>query len=96
MRMNFDMALKTEAAIGPEFSGAPASLALTQPPGRGEVCTDARRLLTMVEVAPILGVSLGRAYELARRGEIPSLRLGRQVRVDRLTLERWLSGETLS
>lgn len=89
------MALKTEAAIVSEFSGTPGSLDLTQPLGRCEVCTDARRLLTIVEVAPILGVSLGRAYELARKGDIPSVRLGRQVRVDRMALERWLSGESL-
>lgn len=52
-----------------------------------------RRLLSMAEVATILGISLGRAYELARRGIIPSVRLGRQVRVDRIALEKWLSGE---
>ena len=47
----------------------------------------------MPEVATILGVSVGRAYELARRGAIPSVRLGRQVRVDRIALEKWLAGE---
>lgn len=54
-----------------------------------------RRLLTMPEVAMILGVSAGRAYELGRRDVIPLVKLGRQVRVDRVALERFLLGEGL-
>ena len=41
-----------------------------------------RQLLTMDEVAVILGVSRGRAYELGRHGILPVVRLGRQVRVE--------------
>lgn len=54
-----------------------------------------RRLLDISEVSVMLGVSRTRAYELARRQVFPSLRLGRQVRVDRVALEQWLlSGRT--
>lgn len=49
----------------------------------------------MPEVAMILGVSAGRAYELGRRNVIPLVKLGRQVRVDRVALERFLLGEGL-
>ena len=40
-----------------------------------------RRLLRVSEVAQMLDVSPARIYELARSGRIPSVRLGRQVRV---------------
>ena len=49
------------------------------------------RCLDIPQVATILGIRVGRAYELARRGLIPSVKLGRQVRVDRIALERFLS-----
>ena len=50
----------------------------------------ARRLITIDEVADWLAVSKQRAYELARRGVIPVVRVGRQVRVDPESLEQWI------
>ena len=38
-----------------------------------------RLTLTVDEAADVLGVSRSLAYELVRRGEIPSLRLGRRI-----------------
>jgi len=38
-------------------------------------------LLTGEDVAKVLNVSLSFAYQLMRRGEIPTVRLGRSVRV---------------
>lgn len=53
------------------------------------------RLLTMDEVAEALNVSRARGYELVRRGMIPAVRIGRQVRVHPEQLERWVeSGGT--
>lgn len=49
------------------------------------------RLLKMVEVAQILDVSEDRAYDLARRGLLPIVRLGRQVRVDEAKLTSWIN-----
>lgn len=67
--------------IGEQPHGAAAS----------DPAAPSRRLLGMPEVAIILGVSLPRAYELARTHVIPSVRLGaRQVRVDRIALDLWL------
>jgi excisionase family DNA binding protein len=40
-----------------------------------------RATLTVSETAELLGVSRDVAYESARRGEIPTLRLGRRVLV---------------
>jgi excisionase family DNA binding protein len=42
-------------------------------------------------LAPRLNVTAARAYELVRTGVVPSVRLGRQVRVDPLAVERWIS-----
>ena len=39
-------------------------------------------LLTLREVAEVLRVPVPRAYGLARAGVIPTVRLGRQIRVD--------------
>lgn len=48
------------------------------------------RLLSMAEVATILNVRVGRAYELARAGVLPTVKLGRQVRVDETRLLAWI------
>jgi len=52
----------------------------------------ARRLLRLSEVARLLDVTLPRAYEMARHGIIPVVRLGRQVRVDPDRLAAWING----
>jgi excisionase family DNA binding protein len=46
--------------------------------------------LKVPEVAMVLRIARSRAYELVANGEIPSLRIGRSVRVSREELERWL------
>ena len=46
--------------------------------------------LKVQEVAEVLRIARGRAYELVADGEIPSVRIGRSVRVSRKELERWL------
>ncbi len=51
-----------------------------------------RKLLRIEDVAEILDVSMGRAYELARAGVLPVVRLGRQLRVDPRSLEAFLQG----
>jgi putative molybdopterin biosynthesis protein len=48
------------------------------------------RLLQMSEVAERLHVSVQRGYELARKGMIPSVRLGKQIRVDAEELEAFI------
>jgi excisionase family DNA binding protein len=41
-----------------------------------------QQLLTVPEAAELLRVKVARGYELARTGQIPTVRLGRQVRID--------------
>lgn len=48
---------------------------------------------TVTEAAELLGISRSSAYECVRRGEIPSLTLGRRVIIPRRTLEALLDGE---
>ena len=52
-----------------------------------------RLTLTVEEVAATLGISRAFAYEAVRRGEIPSIRIGRRVLVPRAALERLLDGD---
>jgi excisionase family DNA binding protein len=47
-----------------------------------------RITLTVEEAGTRLGISRTLAYELVRRGEIPSIRLGRRVLVPIRALER--------
>jgi len=45
---------------------------------------------TVPEAAALLGISRSTAYECVRRGEIPSLTLGRRVLITRTQLEQLL------
>lgn len=49
--------------------------------------------LKVPEVAEILRIARSRAYELVAEGEIPSIRIGRSVRVSRGELDRWLEAQ---
>lgn len=49
-------------------------------------------LVRVEEVAAKLGVSRARCYELIRKGLLPAVRLGRQLRVDPTQLDEWLRG----
>lgn len=49
--------------------------------------------MTVEEAGRTLGIGRALAYELARRGEIPVVRLGRRLVVPRAQLQRLLEGE---
>jgi excisionase family DNA binding protein len=53
-----------------------------------------RPTITVEEACPILGISRASAYEAARVGEIPTLRIGRRLVVPVAALRRML-GEIL-
>lgn len=48
---------------------------------------------TVEEAAKLLRISRASAYEAVRKGEIPSVRLGRTIRVPRVALEAKMEGE---
>ena len=52
------------------------------------------RVKTLDEVASLLRISRGSAYEAAKRKEIPTIRIGRRLLVPTDALERLLSGNT--
>ena len=53
-----------------------------------------RRTYTVEEAARILGISRSSAYEAARKGEIPTIRIGKLLRVPAAQLDRLLEGGT--
>ena len=48
-------------------------------------------LLTITEVARVLRVRVPRAYQLARDGVLPTVRIGRQIRVEANALRNWVA-----
>jgi len=74
---------RTNLERGDRVTEAPAP-----PPGQH---FDDRLVFTVTEVAELLGVSRAFAYELAARGELPVLRLGRRVVVPKAALLALLS-----
>lgn len=52
-----------------------------------------RQTLTVEEAARALGIGRGSAYEAVRRGDIPSIRVGRRLVVPRAALDRLLAAE---
>jgi excisionase family DNA binding protein len=51
------------------------------------------KVLTVPEAGRWLGLSRNAAYEAARRGDIPTIRIGRLLRVPVAALERKINGE---
>lgn len=47
-------------------------------------------LLTLPQVAKRLAISDGRAYELARQGKLPTVKVGKYVRVEPAALDTWI------
>jgi len=50
-----------------------------------------KQTLTVEEAGRLLGIGRGLAYEAARRGDIPTLRIGRRLVVPRAALDRLLN-----
>ncbi len=50
-----------------------------------------RLTLSVKEATALLGISKNLAYELARRGELPVIRLGHRILVSRQALEKMIS-----
>lgn len=55
--------------------------------------TNAPDVLTVEQVAELLRISRGSAYEGVRTGEIPALRVGRTIRVPKYRLQELLGGD---
>jgi excisionase family DNA binding protein len=55
---------------------------------RGIAENSERKTVTVDIAAKILGISRSFAYEAARRGEIPTIKIGRRLLVPRAALDR--------
>jgi excisionase family DNA binding protein len=51
---------------------------------------DVRPVLSVDEAAELLGLNRNSVYEAAKRGELPSIRVGRRVLISRAGLQRLL------
>ena len=51
-------------------------------------------LLTLPQVAELLAIPTGHAYELARRDVLPVVRFGKYVRVSEASLTKWIGKQT--
>lgn len=60
----------------------------------GVVTMDDRLLLTIAEAAALLRIGRSTMYAMAAAGEIPTVRIGRAVRVPRAALEAWVEART--
>lgn len=49
---------------------------------------------TVDDVAAMLGIARGKAYEHVRNGDIPSVRMGRRLLIPRERFHAWLNCET--
>ncbi len=50
-----------------------------------------RMLLTPMEVREVLGIGRSLVYEMLASGQLPSIKLGRLVRVPSDALQRWIT-----
>lgn len=55
-----------------------------------------RILMRASEVAEALGISRATAYSMMASGGLPTIRIGRSVRVPRAELEVWVRRQTVS
>ena len=48
-------------------------------------------MLKASDIAPQLGLTSGRVYQLIQKGVIPSVKCGRSVRIPKRDWEKWLA-----
>ena len=72
-----------------DFAFRGAVDAVPRPPDEDENRT---LTLTIPQAADLLGISLSKAYEAARLGQIPTIRLGTRILVSRRRLEEMVNG----
>ena len=58
---------------------------------RSMASCEGKRLLTIPQVAEQLAIPKARAYELARRGNLPIVRIGKYIRIEASALATWIS-----
>lgn len=54
-----------------------------------------KAVYNIYEVAALMGINLPKAYEIARQGNFPSIRIGRRIVVPKAAFHRWLEQAAL-
>jgi excisionase family DNA binding protein len=52
-----------------------------------------RVILTAADLAPLLGISRRRVYQLIHSGGLPAIREGRAIKIPRPAFEAWLADQ---
>ena len=52
-----------------------------------------RKTYNIEEVGRLLGIGRNQAYEAARSGQIPTIKIGKRLLVPKVAIERMLAGE---
>jgi len=55
---------------------------------------ESREWITLQEMQDLLGIGSTKAYELVSSGEVPSVRIGRAIRINRRQLDDWLDRQS--
>ncbi len=58
-----------------------------------EIENGERLCVSVPEAARMLGISRNNCYELVKRGELPSIRLGNRILIPYVQLKRMMEGE---
>jgi excisionase family DNA binding protein len=61
---------------------------------QGEQMAQIQQFFRPSEIAPMLGVSPGRVYQLIAAGEIPATRIGGSLRIPVTAWEKWLHDQS--
>ena len=85
------LAPEVRQALVLKAAAALAALAVASPTNPAAEAALDDRLLTVPEVAARLGVPASRVRELTRSGTLPSVKIGKYVRVSRRALQVWLA-----
>ena len=56
--------------------------------------SDDRKTYDVEEAGRLLGIGRNQAYEAAKRGDFPTIRIGKRVLIPKAALDRLLRGET--
>ncbi len=52
-----------------------------------------KRTYTVVEIAGLLQISKSKAYEICRQGLFKTIKVGRSVRISKLSFDEWLDNQ---
>ena len=57
---------------------------------RGDIIMEGKLCVTVEEMGELLGIGRTKAYDVARRADFPTIRLGNRMLIPKKALEAWL------